>query len=52
MDQFNHFLANSKTIFPKLYLLFSILSLIFSRKMCKLHRKLDNAKIYPLGVQI
>ena len=47
------FVDQSETIINlNLQLLFSILSLILSRILCQLRRKLCNAKIYPLEVQI
>ena len=43
---------NCKTVFHKLQFLFSILSSILSRNMCKLRPKLRNTRIYPLEVRI
>ena len=57
MDQFGHIFTNLRlqlqnSFFPKFELLFSFHSLILSRNMCQSRRKLRNAKIYPLEVQI
>ena len=54
MEKLSYFVTNLRLQVQNIYffyLLFSILSLILSKKMCKWRRKLRNAKIYPLEVQ-